>query len=219
MSLIGQIKVFILDDHQVLIDGIKALLKNEPDIVVNGEANLAIEALSLIQKNIPHIVLCDISLPGLSGIEFTKKIKLQFPDIKILALSMHGEKDTILEMIEAGASGYLLKNTGKEEMIRAIKKVAEGKVYLSDDVSVEMMKALNEKSKPKEEESKIRLTDREIEIIRYIAKEYSNAQIAEKLFISERTVETHRKNIFRKVEVRTPVGLIKYAIENNLLSE
>lgn len=213
----GKIKLFIVDDHQMLIDGIKALLKDEPTYSIIGESYSAVVALSQINKNQPDIVLTDISMPEMNGVEFTRELKKSHPDIKVLALSMFGEKSTISEMLEAGASGYILKNTGKEELMNALQKIAAGGMFFSDEVSAEMMKAFSERQK-KQEEIKVYFTEREKEIIQLIAKEYSNARIGETLFISERTVETHRKNIFRKANTKSVVGLIKYAFEHKLIN-
>jgi two-component system nitrate/nitrite response regulator NarL len=212
-----KIKLFILDDHQMLIDGLKALLKSEKQFEIIGEATRGAMALEMIRKKQPDIVLSDINMPEMDGIEFARQLKKEFPKIYILALSMFGEKSTISEMLDAGASGYILKNTGKEELVTALSKIASGGMFFSDEVSAEMMKALSERGQKKEEEQTVNLTAREKEIIQLIAKEYSNAQIGEALFISERTVESHRKNIFRKTNTKSVVGLIKYAMENKLI--
>ncbi|HEY0029754.1 MAG TPA: response regulator transcription factor [Bacteroidia bacterium] len=212
----GKIKLFILDDHQMLVDGIKALLNNENDFDIIGEATKASVALELIRTNTPQIVLSDINMPEMDGIAFTRQLKTEHPQIKVLALSMFGERHTIAEMLDAGASGYILKNTGKEELLNALRKIAAGGMFFSDEISAEMMKTISERGQ-KTDDSKIHFTEREKEIIQLIAKEYSNAQIGEMLFISERTVETHRKNIFRKANTKSAVGLIKFAIENKLI--
>lgn len=209
-----KIKIIILDDHQMLIDGLKALLKTDKKIELIGENTSASAAIEMARKNIPDIILTDINMPEMSGIEFTQQIKKEFPEIKIIALSMFSERSTISEMLQAGASGYILKNTGKEELINAIEKVAAGGMFFSDEVSAEMMKAMSSQVQKQE---KINFTDREKEIIKLIAQEFSNAAIGEKLFISERTVETHRKNIFRKANTKTVVGLVKFAIEHQLI--
>lgn len=210
-----KIRIFILDDHQMLIDGLKALLINEQQFEIAGTATNAKAALELIGKDIPHIVLSDINMPEMDGIAFTRELKKRHKEIKVLALSMFGEKSTISEILDAGASGYILKNTGKEELINALLKISSGGMFFSDEISAEMMKAMSERGQKYEE--KIHFTAREKEIVELIAKEYSNAQIAEALFISERTVETHRKNIFRKANTKTVVGLIKFAIEQKLI--
>jgi DNA-binding NarL/FixJ family response regulator len=211
-----KVKLFILDDHRMLIDGIKALLHNEDGFEVIGEATKASEALEMISNNKPDIVLSDINMPEMSGVEFTRIALENNSKLKVLALSMFSEKSYISEMLDAGASGYILKNTGKEELLSALTKVAEGGMYFSDEVSATMMKALSERGK--KEPEKVYLSQRELEIVQLISKEFSNAQIADKLFISERTVETHRKNIFRKTNTKTVVGLIKYLMENKLIS-
>ncbi len=213
----GKIKLFILDDHQMLVDGIKALLHNENDFSIIGEATKASTAIELIKKNTPDIVLSDINMPEMNGIEFTRLLKKNHPEVKILVLSMFSERSTISEMLDAGASGYILKNTGKSELINALKKIASGGMFFSDEISAEMMKTMSERGQKKEDENKIYFTEREKEIIQLIAKEYSNAKIGETLFISERTVETHRKNIFRKANTKSAVGLIKFAIEHKLI--
>jgi DNA-binding NarL/FixJ family response regulator len=154
-------------------------------------------------------------MPEMNGLELTRAVKEKFPKIKILAITMFGECNTISEMLEAGINGYILKNTGKQELLSAVTKVAEGGMFFSDEVSEELMKPAPIESKNDE---LVSLNPREIEIVRLIEKEYGNAQIAESLFISERTVETHRKNIFRKTNTKSVVGLIKYAMEKKLLS-
>jgi len=211
------IKLFILDDHQMLIDGLKALLRNNKQFEIIGEANRAEHALELIQQNQPDIVLTDITMPDMDGIEFTRVLKQKSPEIKIIALSMFSDKSIITAMVEAGVSGYILKNTGQQELTDALQNVTNGGMFFSDEVAAEMIKTISEHEQRKAEGIKVHLTEREKEIIKLIAQELSNAKIGELLFISERTVETHRKNIFRKTETKTVVGLIKYAIENKLI--
>ena len=205
-----------VDDHQILIDGMKALLKNNNRFEIAGEANRCEKALEIIPLINPDIIVADINLPGMSGIEFSTIVHHKYPNIKILALSMYGEKGMISQMLDAGVSGYILKNTGKKELVDALLKIYEGGLFFSEEVSAEMMKNISEKKQLIEQEKKANLSPREKEILKLIAKEYSNKQIAETLFISEYTVETHRKNIFRKTNTKSIVGLIKYAIENNL---
>lgn len=214
----SKITIHIVDDHQMLIDGLKALLKGEDRFEIIGESNNGNTALEKIEKQQPDILLTDINMPEMNGIELCKKIKAKYSSIKIIALSMYGERGMISEMLQAGVNGYILKNTGKAELISAITKVAGGGMFFSDEVSVEMMKAVAAPAEKTESEAEVNLTQREIEIVQLIAKEMSNAEIAEKLFISERTVETHRKNIFRKTATKSVVGLIKYAFDKKLIS-
>lgn len=213
MQLESKTKIIIADDHQMLVDGIKSLLKGEKKLEVIGVANNGSVALELIEKNQPDILLTDINMPVMSGVELTKKVRTKFPKIKIIALSMFGDQHAITEMLDAGVSGYILKNTGKEELLNAIQKVIDGGVFYSREVSDQMMRSLTDKSKS---EAAI-LTTREIEIVKLIAKECSNIKIAEELFISERTVETHRKNIFRKTNTKSVVGLLNYAREHRII--
>lgn len=212
-----KLKVFILDDHQMMIDGIKALLKNEKQFEIVGEATRAMQALTMLENTLPDIIITDIQMPEMNGIEFTRTVKNKFPAIKVLVLSMSGEEGMISDMLDAGISGYVIKNTGREELKTALVKIAEGEVFFSDAVAAEMMRAYQNNKKRGIADETINLTTREKEIIKLIALEYSNAKIGETLFISERTVETHRKNIFRKTKTKGVIGLIKFAMEQKLI--
>jgi two-component system, NarL family, nitrate/nitrite response regulator NarL len=210
-----RIRIVIVDDHQMLVDGLSAIVSSNPEIELlktytNG--NLLLEDLDSLQ---PDLVLTDISMPEIDGYELTKKIKSDFPEIQVIALSMFGSITEINRMLEAGISGYVLKNVGNKELIEAIQKVAAGKMHFSDDITEEMAK--NAHAKSVKTENKPNLTDRELEILKLIVQEYNNAEIADKLFISERTVETHRKNMIRKFSTKTIVGLIKYVLDNKLI--
>jgi DNA-binding NarL/FixJ family response regulator len=212
-----KLKILLVDDHQIMLDGIRALLEGDDQFQIAGEATRCSIALEMIPKIKPDIIITDISLPEMNGIEFTRLLKKDAPDIKVLALSMSGEEGMISEMIDAGIAGYVLKNTGKQELKEALTKISNGEMFFSAEVAAEMMRAIHRKKQIKENAEKAHLTLREKEIIRLIAKEYSNAKIADELFISERTVETHRKNIFRKTNTKSVVGLLKYAMENDLV--
>ncbi len=196
----------------MLIDGLKALLSGESHISIVGESNIPKQAVNEIAEYNPDIVLTDINMPEMDGIELTKAVKKQNPLIKVIALSMFGERETISDMINAGVNGYILKNTGKQELLSAINKVANGGSFFSDEVNLEMMKVSNVNHS-----KEITLSSREIEVIELIAKEFSNAKIAEALFISERTVETHRKNIFRKTDTKGVLGLLKYCVDKRII--
>ena len=213
---IKKIRIYIVDDHQIMIDGIKALLANSADHEVVGQQTnpfLAIDDLPL--KN-ADILITDISMKEMSGIELAKKMRELLPDLKILALSMYSDRETISEMLLAGINGYVLKNTGMEELVAALTKIAAGQQFFSEEVTAEMMKTFSQPKLPQQKDV-VNLTARELEIVKLIAEEYSNAQIGDKLFISERTVETHRKNIFRKTNTKSVAGLVKFAIGNKLL--
>jgi two-component system, NarL family, nitrate/nitrite response regulator NarL len=214
---VSAIKIYIVDDHQMLIDGLKALLTDKTLFNIVGQSLNGEKALADLAVLKPDVLLTDINMPQMDGIALTREAKKLYPNLKVIALSMFGERATISDMLEAGVNGYILKNTGKEELVAALVKVNSGGMYFSNEVSAELMKAISEKQRPKEEEEKITLTARETEIIILISQELSNAMIADKLFISERTVETHRKNIFRKTKTKTIVGLIKWAFESKII--
>lgn len=210
-----KISLAIVDDHQIVIDGIKSLLYGHPDFVVETECTHPEKMVELLADKPVDILLTDIMMPVMNGTELAKAVHKHFPEIKILALSMSGQGDVVNQMIDdSDISGYVLKNIGKQELLTALEKISRGGVYFSQEVLDEMIKA-SEKKKNGEE---VHLTLREIEIIRLIEKEYSNKQIADSLFISERTVETHRKNIFRKTKTSSLIGLIKYAYEMKLIN-
>lgn len=210
-----KIKIIIVDDHQMMIDGLCALLKNNKEIEIvatftNG--NLLLETIENLSID---VVLTDISMPEIDGFELTKKIKEKKPAIQVIALSMSNNIVDINKMIDLGISGYVLKNTGNQELITAIQNVAAGKMHFSDEVTDEMTK--HKHDTVKEKNTTLKLTDRELEILKLIVQEMNNAEIADKLFISERTVETHRKNMIRKFNSKSIIGLIKYALENKLI--
>jgi DNA-binding NarL/FixJ family response regulator len=208
-----KISLYIVDDHKVLIDGLDLLLSGHPSIQIIGKNTVPAKALEEIKQLKPAVVLTDIQMPEMNGVELSKSIKRVLPDTKIIALSMFGDSAHINDMLSAGVNGYLLKNSDKHDLVAAIESVHNGKTYFSEAVRSELVRAESVESDP----NKPNITNREREIIQLIAKECSNAQIAEKLFISERTVETHRKNIFRKTNTKSVVGLLKFAMENNLL--
>lgn len=203
--------IFIIDDHQLVIDGLKSLLDNEERYCIVGHSTRANEAMEILNTLNVDIVLTDISMPAMTGVEFTRSVKKRYPLIKVLALSMYGEQQVVKEMIDAGVSGYILKNTNKAELLNALDKVANGQTYFSQDVTLALKKAV------KNSDGNAHLTNREVEILRLIEKELSNKQIADKLFISERTVETHRKNIFWKTNTQSIIGLLKYAYEHKII--
>jgi two-component system nitrate/nitrite response regulator NarL len=209
-----KITLALVDDHRIVIDGLISMLKGHDTFQFAFATTDPREVVEKLHEQPVDVLLTDIMMPGLNGNMLAKKVRESFPDIKILALSMSGEGDVINEMInDADISGYVLKNIGKQELIRAIEKIAGGNVYFSDEV-IEELKRTSMRRKQNED---AHLTDREVEIIRLIEKEYNNRQIAEALFISERTVETHRKNIFRKTNTNSVIGLVKYAYEHKLV--
>lgn len=217
----SKIRVFVIDDHQLIIDGLKSILEGEEDVVFSGGATSMEEAMAFLENHEVDVVLTDINLPGSSGIEICRKIKTMNPKIRVLALTMHEDMEMITKMVEAGASGYLLKRTNMKEMLEAIRVVAINKKYLGRDVQAIMMDNLgySEEHHFEPEPREAMLTIREREILNLVAKELTNEEIALKLFISERTVETHRRNIFTKTKTKSIIGLIKYAIRHGLISQ
>lgn len=200
----------LVDDHKILLDGIKQLLSAEPDLEVVAEATDARMGMNLLSYLQVDILVTDLSLPDVTHTSFIVDVRKKFPELKILVLSMHDESELLRDVIKTGVNGYVLKSNSREELVKAIRNVILGEHYVSPDVSLKLMEQEQRKN------SSV-LTEREIEIVKLISKEYSNKQIADALFISERTVESHRKNIFRKSETHTVVGLIKYAMQHKLL--
>lgn len=209
------IKIIIADDHQLFIEGIKSLLKQETNYVFIGEANDASSAKELIIKKPVDVLITDISMPGESGIELTKWVKINYPDVKVLVLTMYKERSVIREILKAHAEGYILKNTSKEELITAIDKITDNSTYYSMEVLNQLLFNAKDKSSIHVGFNPT-LTPREIEIVKLISEEYTTADIAKKLFLSTRTVDTHRKNIFEKTGSKTIVGLMKYVFDNDL---
>jgi two-component system NarL family response regulator len=185
------------------------------------EANNGEEVMQILQRRKVDLVLMDIEMPELNGIEATKQIRAKYPDVKVMALSGTKEKKTITQMLDAGASGFVLKNCTKDELISAIRKIARGSKYFSSDVSEALMDIMAESNKKQKSVNEIiqrdQLTPREIEIIKLLAEGMSSPDIAKKLFRSSRTIDTHRTNIMKKIGVHNIAGLIKYAIQNGII--
>jgi len=207
-----RIKVILVDDHHIVLDGLESLLQQEPEFQVMASLHSGEEVLEMLKTQQPNILLTDFSLPGISGIDFVRQVRKLYPQVKIIVLSMHDEGHIIKSVLKEGVEGYLLKNIQHSELKSAIRHVAQGLPYVSPEVTRLLMDEMN---KPKDEPEL--LTDRELDVLRLIAKEFSNKEIADKLFISERTVETHRKNIFRKTKTSSLVGLIKFAYEHKMV--
>ncbi|NMH85981.1 response regulator [Flavivirga algicola] len=208
-----EISIIIADDHQIFLDGLIALFEGVENLCITGTAVNGLEVLSLLDTHVVDMVILDINMPEMDGIELNKIIKKEYPNVKTLVLSMHISPDKISSLAKSNANGYLLKNSGKTELLNAIDSIVNQNVnYYSSEVKEEYMNSIfNSKEKPIEE-----LRDREREIIKLIAQEYTTQEIAEKLFISPHTVNTHRKNLLAKLNVKNLAGLVKYAIKNGL---
>lgn len=216
MSKISKIKVAMVDDHQIIIDGIMSLLREDDELQIVATANSATHMLELLQQEQVDILLTDVVMDGMSGQQLAKEVRKLFPAIKIIALSMSGVGEIVEEMInDADISGYLLKQTGKQELVDAIKKVYNGGQYFQAPI----LEALAKQAEVKTETDTANLTNREKEIIQLLEKNLSNKEIAEKLFISVRTVETHRKNILKKTDTTNLLSLVKWAKQHKIITD
>lgn len=205
------IKVYVVDDHAVVVEGICSLLQKEKNMEVSGYAINAENCLQYFKHHTADVVLMDISLPDMNGIDLCRLIKKNYPGIHVLALSTFNQGTYIRKMMESGASGYLLKNAGRREIVEAIQQVHQGQTYFSFDAGQAF------KSVKEQQDAQPSLTKREKEVLANIAAGLTNAQIADQLFISIDTVETHRKNLHAKLNVRNTAMLIKYAMEKGLI--
>lgn len=214
------IKIILTEDHQILRDGVKVLIASE-NIEIVGEAASGAELWKLLENETPDLILMDISLPDISGIELTREITHKKPEIKVLILSMYTDESFINQAIKAGAKGYLHKNTTREEMLTAIDSVYQGSDFYSENISKVILKSYIDKAKLKSDEianPKEILSKREIEILKMFADGYINKEIADRLFISIRTVESHKNHIMQKLNLKTQVELVKFAIKHNLVN-
>jgi DNA-binding NarL/FixJ family response regulator len=215
------IKVFLVDDHKLIRDGIKAHFDDDDRFDVVGEAANGEIALDLLKKLDVDIVLMDINMDEMDGIECTSKISELFPNIKVLALTMLDENQHIKEMLKAGAVGYLLKNSNEQEIKQGIISVCEGQPFYSPKVLHTVMNSLSSpvtKKKKSRFEPSIPLTEREKEVLVLIIKEYSNQEIADKLFISKRTVDAHKRNLLEKTGAKNVAGLVIFALNNEIIN-
>jgi DNA-binding NarL/FixJ family response regulator len=205
--------VILADDHAMFRRGIKRIIEEIPDVAVVGEASDGFELLNLLKKATPHLVILDISMPNLRGIEATKEIKMIHPGVKVLILTMHKDREYLYHALSAGAEGYLLKEDADTELMSAISTIRKGKTYLSPLISVQLQDLLVQEYQGTGSQSLIEpLTTREKEIIKLIAEGKSSREIADMLFISNRTVQHHRANVMRKLNLRKTADLVKYAI-------
>lgn len=208
------IKIALVDDHQIILDGLALLLGHFNDIELVATANNAVDILNVLQQNDVDILITDIAMPEMDGLQLATIVKEKFPSIKIIALSMNADAATIDAMVNnADIAGYLLKQTGSNELVNAIKKVYAGGIYFQPVI----LAALEQQSRVKKQKETANLSNREIQIISLLEKDFSNKQIATELNISVRTVETHRKNILKKTDTKNLLSLIKWAYANNVL--
>ncbi|MCU0431007.1 MAG: response regulator transcription factor [Cytophagaceae bacterium] len=211
----SSIKIILADDHRIIRDGIRSILNQHPEFIITGEASDAAALMNLVETTEFDIILMDISMPGKNGIDFLKEYKKKNSGAKIIFLTMHEEPEYIIKGVKLGASGYLLKNLDHTELELALKTVYAGKKYFTPQVSAILMENLS--NAEENEEVSDKLTDRELEVLREIVNGLASKQIGEKLFISSRTVDTHRVNLMRKLGVHNTAELVKLALEKNLI--
>lgn len=216
-----KIKVLLADDHELVRSGLVKLLETYKDVIIVGEAGDGFEAVEKTRKLNPDVLIIDLSMPRLSGIEATKIIRKECPQVAVLVLTMHHDEEYVYQIFRSGALGYILKDAGKEELATAIRTVAKGEKYISSKVSEIMVDGYVRRTSGRDESVQkngvipnVSLTKREKEVLSLIAQGLSNQEIGEKLFISPRTVDTHRTNIMQKLDIHDIGNLVKFAIEH-----
>ena len=210
------INILIADDHPLMIDGIKSSLEGIEDFEITAEANNGFQVLEILESGTPiDVILMDINMPKLDGLECTRQVVKKFPDVKVIALSQYDEKRFVKRMVKNGARGYLLKDAGKDQIEQAVRTVHAGEKFFSERLSVRLV----EQELKDENTSALfpKLTSREREVLNLICKEYSSQEISEKLFISFHTVESHRANLMYKAGVKNTAGLVRWAVENDFV--
>jgi len=212
-----KIRILIVDDHPMLRGGVLSLLQKQEDMEVVGEADSGAVAIRLIPALSPHVVVMDINLNGVIDVRSTEDIKQTWPNIKVVAFSMHNEAQVVRRMLKAGASAYLTKSAPHGELIRAIRAVMNNEVYYDSQVLDVMTSALTGDSE--EIDVDVNLSIRENEVLFFVSKEFTNQEIADRMEISLRTVETHKRNLIKKLRVKNVVGLVRYAMDNSHLFE
>jgi two-component system response regulator NreC len=217
-----KIRILIADDHDLVRSGLRLLFRNSPEFSVVAEAADGREAIRLVDRHDPDVAILDISMPGLDGIEATKRIKQSHPDIKVVILSVHEDEEYAHQVLRAGASGYVLKNARKKEIFQAVRLALRGERFFSGGISKLIVDGFikrteNHALEPQEATDSRLLTKRELEVLQYIAQGYTNRQIAEKLFLSFRTVNTHRSNLMHKLGIHDTASLVRHAISTGLV--
>jgi len=215
----GPVKLLLVDDHPIVRSGLRMLFLSESGMQIVGEAGSGEEAIEAVRRLQPDVVIMDVSMPGMNGIEATRRIKAAHPQTAVLALTMYEDEQYFFEMLNAGASGYIPKRAAPDDLVSAIKVVAEGNVFLYSTLARFLIRDMAERAGDEPEEGDDVLTAREREVLTCIAEGMTNREIAEALVISIKTVERHRENIMAKLDMHNRVELVKYAIKKGLITE
>ena len=216
----GKIKVVIVEDHKLFREGLKSLLSDKADLEVVGEAGDGLEAIRTVKKCRPDLMLLDLSMPKMNGISVMKEIKSQFPETKIMALTIHESDQYVLEAFEAGADGYCLKDAGRNELMVAVESVLQGKRYISPSISENVLEGyMTGRKKLKSKTSWDTITQREREVLKLLGEGFQNKEISDMLHISVKTVEKHRANIMNKLDLHNAAALTAFAIEHGLVNK
>lgn len=215
----SEIRLLLVDDHEVVRTGLRMLLENQADMIILAEASTGLEALDLAEAHHPNVIVMDITLPDISGIEATRRLKAKFPEIAVVALTIHEDEQYFFEMLQAGAAGYVPKRAAPEDLISAIRAAFDGEIYLYPSLAKALVGDYLGRSRTEQEEEKLEtLTPREQEILELLAEELTNDEIAERLVISRHTVARHRENLMRKLDLHSRSELVKYAIRKGLIN-
>ncbi len=212
-----RIKIILTDDHQLFRDGIKSLLENTKRIEIIGETANGKELLDLLKQTVPDILILDLTLPDMSGIEITRQVTHDYPGLKVLILSMHNENEFVVNALKAGAKGYLPKDISKHELLEAISNINDGEEYFSKSISDAFLRKFVQRTRVGLQGKNPVLTPRETEIVKLVAEGLKNQQIADKLFISVRTVDAHKNNIMKKLNLKSNIDIVKFAIKYELI--
>lgn len=216
----NKVRVLIVDDHAIVRDGVRMILEAQPDIEVVGEASDGREALEAARQLSPGVVLMDIAMPGMNGLEATAAIRQDLPDVQVLILTMHEDYEYFFEVLRAGASGYVLKGASSDDLVSAIRAVHQGGVYLHPAVAKNLVSDYVKRMEPGEDRARYDgLSDRERQVLKLVAEGETSRQIAEELFLSVNTVQTHRAHIMEKLGLHNRTDLIRYALRKGLVGE
>jgi len=215
---VSKIRLLLVDDHEIVRAGLRMLFSAEPTVEIIGEAASGEAAVAAVEDLEPDVVLMDVAMPGIGGVEATRRIKASHPQVAVLALTMHEDEEYFFEMLAAGASGYVPKRAAPDDLMSAINIVRQGDVYIYPSLARLLVKDFLHRSEASAPETREELTPREQEVLTFIAEGYSNREIADVLVISVKTVDRHRENIMRKLQLHNRVELVKYAIEKGLIT-